>query len=46
MDRPPPGDGLVPLAGRCLGLLTRYALLLACQALLAVLESLLRLSRP
>ncbi len=41
-----PRDGIIPLAGRCLWLLTRYALLLARYALLATLDGLLRLTRP
>ena len=46
-------EGVIALAGRCLWLLTRYAvllaryaLLLARYALLAALAGLLRLSRP
>ncbi len=47
MDRSPHGEeGLIPLAGRCLWLLTRYAVLLVQYALLAALAGLLRLSRP
>ena len=47
MDRSPHREeGAIPLAGRCLWLLTRYAVLLARYALLVVLAGLLRLSRP
>ena len=46
MDRSPHGEGIIPLAGRCLWLLTRYAVLLARYALLAALAGLLRMSRP
>ena len=47
MDRSSRSEGgVIPLAGRCLWLLTRYAVLLARYALLVVLAGLLRLSRP
>lgn len=46
MDRSPHNERIIPLAGRCLWLLTRYAVLLAQYALLAALAGLLRLSRP
>ena len=45
MDKSP-RDGIIPLAGRCLWLLTRYALLLARYALWVTLDGLLRLTRP
>lgn len=46
MDRLSHREGILPLAGRCLWLLSRYAVLLAQYALLAALAGLLRLSRP
>ena len=47
MDRlPHREEGVIPLTGRCLWLLARYAVLLARYALLAALAGLLRLSRP
>ena len=46
MDRSGPGREIIPLAGRCLWLLTRYTLLLARYALLVALDGLLRLTRP
>ena len=47
MDRSPHREErIIPLAGRCLWLLTRYVVLLARYALLAALAGLLRLSRP
>ncbi len=45
MDRWQRDDGVIPLAGRCLYLIARYALLLVCYALASALEGLLRLSR-
>lgn len=45
MDSSQRDGGIIPLAGRCLWLMARYALLLVCYALWLALDGLLRLSR-
>lgn len=46
MDESPTRHDTIALAGRCLGLMLRYALLWTRYAMLVALERILRLSRP
>ena len=46
MDEPRTPQDTIALAGRCLGLMFRYAMLWTRYAMLVVLDRLLRLPRP